>query len=66
MPAGKPLPHAYEPIVTGYRRISGGNMQVTWSVAPGKLVRKTVPAGEFNPATIAILTEQLKGEHEPA
>ena len=48
-----------EPIVTGYRRLSGGNWEVTYSLAPARRVRKTVPAEEFNPATIRQLGRQL-------
>lgn len=59
MPPAKPLPRRYTPIVTGYKRLSGGNMQVTWSVAPAKVVRRTIPAEAFNPGTVAILTREV-------
>lgn len=45
--------------MTGYKRLSGGNMQVTWSVAPAKVVRRTIPAEAFNPGTVAILTREV-------
>lgn len=57
----EPLPSTYEPIVIGYKRTEGGNYEVTWSIAPGKLVRRTVPVEAFNEATIHTLTEHLRG-----
>lgn len=60
MATAEPLPRAYEPLVIDYKRTAGGNWQVTWSVAPGRLVRRTVPVEAFNEATIAILAEELK------
>jgi hypothetical protein len=60
MAAAEPLPAAYEPFVTDYRRLPGGNFEVTWSIAPGRRVRRTVPVEAFNEATIDTLTRELK------
>lgn len=61
MAAAEPLPRTYDPIVIGYQQTKGGNVEVTWSIAPGKLVRRTVPVESFNEATIHTLTEHLRG-----
>jgi hypothetical protein len=47
--------------VIGTKRTDGGNWEVVWSLAPGKLVRRTIPVEAFNEATIHTLTEELKG-----
>jgi hypothetical protein len=61
MAAAEPLPRTYQPIVTGYKRTAGGNIEVTWSVAPGQSLRRTVPVEAFNEGTIAELTREIAG-----
>lgn len=63
MAPAKPLRTHFKPLVVGYKRISGGNIQVTWSIAPAKVVRRTVPVEAFNPATIATLTEDIERKY---
>lgn len=46
--------------MTGYKHTSGGNIEVTWSVAPGQRVHKIVPVEAFNDGTVATLTEEIK------
>jgi hypothetical protein len=47
----------------GYKRIDGGDWQATWSVAPGSLVRRTIPVEQFNEATLATLTQDVADKH---
>lgn len=49
--------------MTGYRRTAGGNWQVSWSVAPGVVVRRTIPVEQFNEATIATLGREVAAKH---
>ena len=58
----KPLP-TFEPILMGYKRLSGGSIEATWSVAPGRRVHRVIPVEAFDPATISHLTEEIKSEN---
>lgn len=53
-----------EPIVTGYRRLSGGDWQVTVSIASGTRIHLQVPAATFHagslPELIPLVVERLK------
>jgi hypothetical protein len=55
---------AVEPVVTGYRRLSGGDWQVTVSVASGIRVHVQIPAQVFHagllPALIPRVVERLR------
>lgn len=44
-----------DPVVTGYRRISGGDWQVTVSLKPGTRVHMQIPAAAFHGGAIADL-----------
>lgn len=55
---------SYDPLVVGYRRLSGGDWQVTWSIAPALVVRRTIPVEEFNPATVAILGREIAEKYK--
>ncbi len=63
MAAAQPLPPAYQPLVIGHRRLPNGNFEVTWSIAPGKRVRRQIPVEAYDEGTIAILTRQIANRH---
>lgn len=54
---------AYKPVVIGHRRVSGGNFEVTWSIAPGRRVKRTIPAEAYNEGTIAELTRDIEAHY---
>lgn len=53
----------YQPLLIGCKRLSGGDWQATWSIAPGRLVRRTIPAEQYNEGTIATLTREIADKH---
>lgn len=55
----------YQPLLIGYKRIDGGDWQATWSIAPGRLVRRTIPVEQFTDATLATLSQEIAEKHNP-
>jgi hypothetical protein len=49
--------------VTGHRRLPGGNFEVTWSIAPGRRVKRTIPVEAYNEGTIAELTRDIESHY---
>lgn len=47
----------------GHRRLPGGNFEVTWSIAPGSRVKRTIPVESYNEGTIAELTRDIESHH---
>lgn len=54
---------AYKPLVIGHRRLPGGNFEVTWSIAPGSRVKRTIPVESYNEGTVAELTRDIEAHH---
>lgn len=52
----------YDPLVLGYRRVSGGDMQVTVSLAPGVRVHLQVAAGAFDAGALGELAGHVVGQ----
>lgn len=55
----------YQPLLIGCKRISGGDYQATWSIAPGRVARRTIPVEQFNEATLATLSQSVAEKHNP-
>lgn len=55
----------YQPLLIGCKRLSGGDWQATWSIAPGRLVRRTIPAEHYNEGTLAALGREVAEKHNP-
>lgn len=60
MAQGRPV---YKPLVIGHRRLPNGNFEVTWSIAPGSRVKRTIPVEAYNEGTIAELTRGIESHH---
>lgn len=53
----------YKPLVIGHRRLPNGNFEVTWSIAPGSRVKRTIPVEAYNEGTVAELTRDIESKH---
>jgi hypothetical protein len=49
--------------VIGHRRMPGGNFEVTWSIAPGRRVKRTIPVESYNEGTVAELTRDIEANY---